>query len=270
MSRSGPLALADVLLKRFECLRALANQSQAKPELVDSVDIPRSTLDDIVRELEHADLVEYRDGKWQLTLLGQYTFGHHTRYEEGLESLTGAAQVLEALPRDTPVERRFLIGADVHVATGPVPDGVMQAFLNAVDSAMHVRRATPVVMAGYADPFFRCATRGSDAQLDVVLPVETFERLRTINPELTDSALADDDISLYHADIPATFSVWIADDDQAGLIVYGDHGVQGVLINDTTDALNWATAQYDRILNDAEQIISRGPASSQTGTRSFS
>lgn len=260
MSRSAPSDLAKSLLNRHGCLRALANQPQAKPELVDSLDIPRSTLDDIVRELEHADLVEYRDGMWQLTLLGQYALDHHTRYKDGLESLTDAAQVFKGLPRDTPVARRFLIGADVHVASGPVPDGVMEVFLDAVESATHVRRATPIVMAGYIDPFFRCATTGSDAHLEIVLPLETFECLRTLHPKLTDSPMAHEDITVFHAEIPATFSLWIADEDQAGLIVYAEHGVRGVIINDTADALNWATAQYDRIQNDAEQIIYHGSA----------
>jgi len=234
MSLQTPLDLADVLLKRHECLRTLGNQPQAKPEL-------------------------------QLTLLGQYTFDHHARYKEGLESLTDATPVIKELPRDTPVERRFLIDAEIHVATAPVPDEVMQVFLDAVESATHVRSITPLAMAGYVDSFYRAATTGSDAQLEAVLPLETFERLRTLHPDSTDRAMADDDITLYHGDIPVTFSLWIADDDHAGLIVYADQGVQGILINDTDDALDWATNQYDRIQKDAEPIFYRGSARRNAG-----
>jgi predicted transcriptional regulator len=265
MARSAPPDLADILLKRYECLCTLDNQPQAKRELVESLDVPRSTLDDIVRDLEHADLVEYHDGKWQLTLLGQYTLKHHTSYKEGLESLTNATPVIKELPRDTPVERRFLRDAEVHVATTPVPDEVMQVFLDAVESATHVRGVTPLAMAGYAEPFYRAGTTGSDAQLEVVLPLETFERLRTLHPDSTDRAMADDAITLYHADIPVTFSLWIADDDHAGLIVYADQGVQGILINDTDDALDWATSQYDRIQKDAEALFYRGSARRNAG-----
>jgi len=265
MPLPAPLDLADILLKRYECLRTLDNHHHAKPELVESLGIPRSTLDDIVRDLEHADLVEYRNGKWQLTLLGQYTLDHHSRYMEGLESLTDATPVIKELPRDTPVKRRFLIDAEVHVATTPVPDEVMQIFLDAVESATHVRGVTPLAMAGYAEPFYRCATTGSDAQLEAILPLETFERLRTLHPDSTDRVMGDDDITLYHADIPVTFSLWIADDDHAGIIVYADQGVQGILINDTDDALDWATNQYDRIQKDAEPIFYRGSARRNTG-----
>src|SRR6056297_1766077 len=144
MALPAPLDLADVLLKRYECLHTLGNHPQAKPELVSSLDIPRSTLDDIFRDLERADLVEYHNGKWQLTLLGRYTLDHHTRYKDGLESLTDAAAIVEELPQETAIKRRFLIDADVHVATGPVPDEVMRVFLNAVESASHVRSVTPL------------------------------------------------------------------------------------------------------------------------------
>jgi len=261
VSRPHPLDLADILLKRHKCLHTLDNQPQAKPELVESLDIPRSTLDDIIRDLEHADLVEYHDGKWQLTLLGRYTLNHHTRYKEGLESLIDAAPVIKELPRETPVERRFLISAEAHVATTPVPDEVMQVFLDAVSSASHVRGVTPLAMAGYIDSCYRAATTGSDAQLEVVLPLETFERLQTLHPDLTEKAIDDDSITLYHGDIPVTFSLWIADDDHAGLIVYADQGVQGILINDTDAALNWAADQYDRIQKDSEPIFYRGSTS---------
>jgi len=49
MSSPANDELATVLLKRYECLNALINHPQAKPELVDTLDMPRSTLDDVVR-----------------------------------------------------------------------------------------------------------------------------------------------------------------------------------------------------------------------------
>jgi len=44
MSSPANDELATVLLKRYECLNALINHPQAKPELVDTLDMPRSTL----------------------------------------------------------------------------------------------------------------------------------------------------------------------------------------------------------------------------------
>lgn len=257
MSSYTPVDLVGVLLKRNECLRSLSSQPHTKPELVESLEIPRSTLDDITRELEQANLAKYHDGKWKLTLLGHYTLDHYTRYKEGLKSLTEATPVIQELPEDTHVDRRFLIGAEVHVATAPVPDEVMQVFLDAVETATHVRGVTPLALAGYAEPFYHAATTGREAQVEVILPLKTFERLRELDPDLTDKVIANGDITLRHRDIPVTFSLWIADDDHAGLIVYADQGVQGILINNTDDALNWAVEQYDCIHKDSDQIFYR-------------
>lgn len=219
--------------------------------------MPRSTLDDAIRDLENAGLATYKNGKWQLTLLGLYTREHHTRYKEGLESLTEATSIINELPEDTPVDRRFLIEAETHVATSPVPDEVMQVFLDAVESATHIRGVTPVAIASYAEPFYRCVTTGDNYQLEVVLPDEVFNRLRDLHPDRTDEALTDDQTTLYYGDIPVTFSFWIGDDDHVGLIVYADQGVQGVLINDTDAAIEWATEQYDRIQENADPIYYR-------------
>lgn len=260
MVHSAEVDLADVLLKRGECLSALVNRPRPKPELVEALDIPRSTLDDVVRDLERANLAEYCDGQWQPTLLGQYTLNHHTRYKEGLKSLTDATPVIKKLPQDTPIGRRFLIGAEVHVPTASVPDAIMQILFKNIESATHVRGITPLAMAGYADSFYQAATTGSNAQLEVVLPLETFDQLRTLQPDSTNKAMANDDIALYHANVPAAFSLWIADDDHAGVIVYADQGVQGILINETDDALNWAADQYDRIRKDADPIFYDGSA----------
>jgi predicted transcriptional regulator len=269
MSESVPFEVADVLLKRYECLQALSEYPQTKPEIVESLNIPRSTLDNIIRDLEQSDLAKYHNGKWQLTLLGQILLNEHTRYVEQLEVLTDASSVLNELPQDTPVDRRFLVDVDVHVATTPVPDEVMQVFLDAVRSASYVRGVTPLAMAGHADSFYHAATQGSNARSDIILPLETFERLQALDPDSTNRVLEDENITLYHADIPFTFSLWITDDDHAGIIVYADQGVQGILINNTNDALNWATSQYNRIRKDAEPIFNRGSAKHSTDMADF-
>lgn len=250
--------LADVILKRQECLHTLSDQPQTKPELVETLDIPRSTLDDIIRELEHADLVEYCDGKWQLTLLGQYTLTHQTCYMNGLDSLMNAAQVIRELPRATNLERRFLINVDVHMATSPVPDEVMQVFIDKLVSATHVRCVAPIALTAYLKPIYNSIGSNNNGQLEVILPVEACERIQTLNSGLGEKTIAGDGVTVYHAEIPITFTLWIADDDHAGLIVYADKGIQGILINDTDAALDWANKQYDCTKKDAEPIIDRG------------
>lgn len=42
------------------------------------------------------------------------------------------------------------------------------------------------------------------------------------------------------------FGLWIADDDSVGLLLFGDSGIRGILMNGSTLALAWADDQYER------------------------
>jgi len=49
---------------------------------------------DLINSLIQCGRAVGYDGKWQITLPGQYTLNHHTRYKDGLESLTKSALLL--------------------------------------------------------------------------------------------------------------------------------------------------------------------------------
>lgn len=256
--------LVTLIERRQSCLQTLATTPESKQELVNTLDRPRSTLDDIVRELERSNLVEYEDGKWHLTDLGRQALDLHADYKNRLSSLIEAAPIIDELPRDTVVGCRFLIDADVHVASTPVPDDVIRVFLDAIDSANRIRSFTPIAMAGHAEAFYDHATSRDECQLDVVLPPDVIERLRDLYPEGTDKAISDDRTTFYAGEVPMSFSLWIADDDHAGIIVYAERGIQGVLVNDTTDAVSWATEQFERV-QEGSNPISRPQLTSSSG-----
>jgi len=252
MPRPDPPDPANILLKREACLQTLDDNPLSKPEIVETLDIPRSTLDDIIRELEAANLVEYTDGKWQLTLFGQYTFDHHISYKNKIENLVDAEPIIDALHRDTLIERHLFTGADIYISSPPVPDEIMEVVLNAVESVNQVRGVTPVVMAGHAGSFYRCATTGTNSSLEIILPRDSFKRLQKLQPDKTDKIIRDNDVEIYSGEIPITFSLWIGDDNHVGLIVYADNGIQGVIINERDEVLEWANNQYERIQKSSE------------------
>ncbi|ELZ97158.1 hypothetical protein C439_17588 [Haloferax mediterranei ATCC 33500] len=244
-----------MLNRRDNCLQTLTDAPQAKRDLVETLDIPRSTLDDIVRKLDDAGLVTYQNGKWGLTNLGQYAIEAHANYTEQLESLLQVTPVVEELPSDTTVEYEFLIDADVYMAPTKIPDKTIEVFLDSVESATEIRGFTPIVMAGYAEDFYQAVTAGDDYQLDLVLPEDVFNQVRELYSEQTDEALTNDQITFVHCEVPATYTLWIADNDHAGIIVYTERGIQGILINDTDEALSWAVGQYEHVRDEAEPLV---------------
>jgi len=82
------------------------------------------------------------------------------------------------------------------------------------------------------------------------------ERTRAVFPTLTDDLLEDENVSLQTASIPCSFGLWVVDSAEAGITVFTDQGIRGILMNDTTDALDWATDQYERVKQDADPVFS--------------
>jgi len=272
MSSPDPKDIATVLLKRYECLHALVNQPQAKPKLVDKLDTPRSTLDDVVRELEQAGLVEYRDGQWHPTHLGKAACRVHRDYLDHLDSLIDASPVLDALNADSEVGWEFTDGADVYETNPSIQDAVMTKLLDYVEAATDVRVATPRIVAGYRDQFYQRGISGRDATLEMIIPLEVHEWFHSMYPSAATDVLNDPNVNVLRSSVPFSFGISIFDGDRAGVTVFTDNGIAGLVVNDTDDALTWAEEQYDRVKQDADQIFLRGGshrASSNSQARSL-
>jgi len=93
-----------VLLKRYECLNALINHPQAKPELVDTLDMPsfNSLMMSFVSSNKQI-LVEYRDGDWYSTQSGRLACRAHRNYLDQLDNLGDVSSVLDFMDTDEEV-----------------------------------------------------------------------------------------------------------------------------------------------------------------------
>ncbi|MBX0324820.1 hypothetical protein EGH21_17475 [Halomicroarcula sp. F13] len=254
----GDLDLATVLTERRSYLRALIEQPRSKRDLESAVASSRSTLDRALRDLADANLARYEDGVWTPTLLGWCSYRAQETYRDHLTTLAEAAPLLNNLPVDGSVGCAFLDDADVYEADPAMPDAVIQTLLESVEHATEVCAATPVVVTGFAEEFYDCVRIGDNYTLEMVLPAKVFEQVYVAFPTLTNELMSDGNVRLYRASIPFSFGLWIADADEVGIVVFTEQGLGGILVNDTDDALDWATDQYERAKQDAEPVFLRG------------
>lgn len=255
---SDPDELGRLLLRRYHCLQVLETDRHTKRSLVDQLDIPRSTLDGIMQDLEAAGLVAYTDGEWHATVLGQCALHAHEQYRTHLDSLTNIAGLSDALSPKSPITCDFLVGADVYEAESAVPDAVLEQLMESVADGRTIRGFTPMAISAYVEPFYTRAVSGDNSELELILPPDVFERIRAMYPDQTEEALHRTQVSLLQGSIPVSFGLWIVDDTHAGLVVYAEQGVCGLIMNDTAEALAWAEDQYERVKQDAEPIFLRG------------
>ncbi|RLM49649.1 winged helix-turn-helix domain-containing protein [Halorubrum sp. Atlit-28R] len=246
----------DTLLdKRSSYLRALIDQPRPKCDLEDELDGSRSTLDRALRELADANLATYEDGVWKPTHLGRCSFEAREAYLDQIDSLAEAAPLLTELPSGSPVGCEFIIGADVYETDPSMPDAVMQTLLDSVEGGHVILMATPVIVTGFSDEFYGRVSSDEDYSLEVLIPPDVFERSRTTFPTPTDEIPNDENVRLHTAPIPFNFGLWVVDSTEAGIIIFTDRGLRGILLNDTTDALDWAVEQYERLKQDAEPVF---------------
>lgn len=250
--------LDSVLAERHSYLRALIEQPRAKCDLEDELDGSRSTLDRALRDLADADLATYEDGVWKPTLLGRCSYKTREGYLHHIESLSKAGPLVNDLSSGSPVNCAFVIEADVYETDPSMPDAIMQTLLDSVEGGQEVSVVTPAVITGFAEDFYERVNRGGNYSLELLIPPDVFERTRTAFPSLTDKLLNDENVSLYTISIQFRFGLWIVDSAEAGIIIFTDQGVRGILVNDTTEALDWATDQYERMKQDADPVFLRG------------
>jgi predicted transcriptional regulator len=245
--------LADVLSKRRECLAALVEGPRDKRDLVATLDIPRSTLDRAIRELEEVGLVVYDEGQYRATTTGRLALEEHDRYRESLASFAAAGTTLASLPEDTLLGSAFLRGARVVESEPYAPDGVVAELLESVRTAEVVRGVAPVAMTGHTDEFRTVATDGG-GRLELVFAPAVFDHLASAQTQGLLDAIESPAVDFYRGELPFSFGLWLADDREAGVVVYDETGIRGVVANDTEAAIRWARDQYDRVARTATRV----------------
>lgn len=249
-------AVAEALRKRGDCLAALVATPRSKRDLGEALEMPRSTLDRAVRELEDAGLIETDGGGYRATALGHVASRVHAEYRSALADACAAADVLADLPPETPLGREFLEDAAVSESAPFAPDGVVDELFASVADADHVRGVAPVALTGHTDEFHERALAGG-GRLTLVLSSAVVETLR--ETDSWEDNLQADGMTVSEADVPFSFGLWLTD-AEAGVVVYTDTGIRAVLRNDTDAALAWAEAQYDRVARTATPL---GPGTAE-------
>lgn len=247
-----------LLHDRYTILRTLSDGPRTKRELLPAIEISRSTLDDVMRRLDNAGLVTYTDGEWHLTVYGHCAFEVHQRYREQLSNLQEVASLVDMPSEEILFDSSLLMDADVHSSDGVIQGDVMQVLLDAIADATRFRIFTPRVLAAYVEPFYENALDGDDPRVEIIVPPTLFDELRATFPDLIRETVTDSPISFFTADVPDTFGLWIADHDHVGVLVFGESGVRGIIVNDTDVSLRWAENQYEQVRQSADPVFFRG------------
>jgi tetratricopeptide (TPR) repeat protein/predicted transcriptional regulator len=240
----------DVLTKRDELLGRLCDGAVIKQQLVDELDLPRSTLDRGIRELEAVNLIERRGSQVSATVAGRLALDHFEAFQSGLSDVLAAENVVAPLPLDAPLPREAVTGSEAWLADGPVPHESLEQFHDALADSGRYRTVLPAL----DDPrhvrllYEHVITEGKPAEL--IVSADLLEALRTKFPRRM-AAMADtEEFTLLVGDVPP-FALAIVEDETTSetttfVVVFSESGsgVHGVLANETGPARLWAEDCY--------------------------
>lgn len=248
--------LLPLFSRREDLLTELQGEPVSKSALVSALDVSRSTVDRAMRELGEHDLVERTGEGWVLTLAGQLLVREYENYRRRSAGIERAHPVLSVLPPDVDLDPCALAGAEVITADRTAPYRPAEAYLDLFRSANRAWMLNTALTERYVEEFHRQATEGG-LQLQIACATSVVERLIAEHRGALAEALDSGNVTMRELDgsLPFSLGVFDVDGERAlGLIIYGEEGSHGAIINEDPEAVAWGEAFFTRHWEAADPI----------------
>jgi predicted transcriptional regulator len=259
MSVEAEATPRQVLSKRHRVLKLLLNDPATKPELVDALPSSRSTVDRAIEELQNIDCVEPtapNSSQYRGTTLGELMLQTHEEYLDKLQQYEEVRPILTALPADAPISEDIIRGADVYRSVR-TPDIAFQPGQELKQEATKMIGTAPVVYGEYFEEITDRLNQGS-FEFEVIIESPLLDSITQQYTNEFDALTEFDSVTIYRTDEPLHYGLWVMDlpsSDTAGITFYNEGGVPGTIVNDSDDAVEWATQQYDQYKQAATKIV---------------
>ncbi|AFK20884.1 hypothetical protein E6P09_18565 (plasmid) [Haloferax mediterranei ATCC 33500] len=238
--------LLDVLHKRCTILEAVSDQPYTKPELVDVIGTSRSTIDRGIGDLKSVGCVERHNGKYSLTTKGRLALAEYTKYTDIVENLGRAGEILNYLPSDSPVSQAFLDDVSVYSSNPNVPDSALEASNKLLSSSTRLVGLAPTALSTYPH-IIESSMRDQGISTEIVIEETVLDSIIEVRGEIMSRLASHEDVQFYRTDAELPYALWIIEQEDgatAGITVYENGGIQGVLMNDNPAAVSWARDVY--------------------------
>ncbi len=256
MTRSGPSEIMAVIARRGDVLRTVGAGEVSKRDLVDRLDVSRSTVDRSIRELEALDLIERAASGYRQTLPGRVALEEFERFETRIDGLVRSNPALSELPNDVPFDGSVLDDAEVVLSERHSPHLPITRYCEFVERATSVRSISPAVFPQIAEAYQEAVVeRGMDVRF--VASDAVIERLVATYADELRQMLATGRLKLRRRNDRIPYGLVVADTPtgtRMALLMYAEGGACAYLVNDSSAAVEWAASQFEDAWSAARPI----------------
>lgn len=249
--------LAELVAKRTDILRVLAESSQDPRGIADEVGVSRATVGRAIDELSSAGLVSETGSEVALTPAGRAALEHHTESYQKWSDIEAATSLLSNLPLSSDINKQLLYGSQVIVAEDDAPYRPEEYLTELITTASAYRA---VCATGFTPDQFRGLYDhivNEGRPVEVVVPPKLINRVCERFAGYLDAMAQTDSFELYRGE-PREYGIILATvngEQTASLVIPGGDGsVAGVITTETASGVSYAEDLYLQSKNDAEPL----------------
>lgn len=248
--------MMETALSRFPFLKFLEEEPKDKRTLVAELDCSRSTVNRGIRELEALDLVEYVNGGYRITSLGELVATDFADLADTIQLRVQYEPFLRWMPDDEfDLELNLLSDADLLLPEQGDPYAMINRHVTVIEQTDYHQFVLPLVgLHAYKAAHQQIMENG--AQAEAVVSPEAADTLQSGQEyaTLTEEMAATGRYELYQFDGDIPYFVGLLDDTvQIGVDEAGEP--RALVETDNADVRSWAEATFEEYKQQAEPVI---------------
>lgn len=240
----GQADAEEVLEKRSRFLAATTGEPKYPRDLIDELDVSRSTVTRGLRELETLGWVRQTDEGYVTTLAGRLAHDSYREHASSLDTIQDATGVLADLPADLPLSPAVLAErATVHLADETGPHALAETLVERTRDADRLWATVPAVVdTGLLRAWRSVVERGGTVSL--VAAKSAADRLRDHGSAAVEALRGSDRCRLSVDERERRVGVALLDCDgrtELLVAVHDDHGSLAAVVESANpEAVEWA------------------------------
>lgn len=250
--------LLSVLERRADVLDAVMDGPEQKRDLVETLNVSRSTVDRAIRKLEAYDMIQRSNGEIAITFLGRLGYVSYVSYRREILKIDRYGEVLKHLDSRAPVPPWVLEGADLHRPDPPATHQPFKVVRTELSRATTIRGLVKTITDPEAPRQLRDELQEDGIDVELIGTGEIIDHLLNSWREELVRGVRKDLISISQIDaVPFGLFVFDPDGPDATVLLFvydGDGNLAGVLRNRRGPVVDWAMAFFRRRRKDATSV----------------